>query len=66
MQDGQQHLHVSENATEFVRDLLTRDGESVSELEISRATLEDAYLSIVEQFEAGEAVRSAQFQEVAP
>ncbi|WP_202912166.1 ABC transporter ATP-binding protein [Nesterenkonia muleiensis] len=66
LQDGQRHIHASEDATGFVRDLLAQDGETVSDLEISRATLEDAYLSIVEQFEAGEAVEGAQFEEVAP
>lgn len=66
VQGGQRHVHASEDATAFVRDLLARDEGAVSELGISRATLEDAYLSIVEQFEAGEAVESTQFQEVAP
>lgn len=65
MQDGQLQVHASENATEFVRELLASDGGAVTDLQVSRSTLEDAYLSIVEQFEAGESVESTQFEEVA-
>lgn len=63
MQDAQLHVHASEDGTAFVRQLLAREGEAVTELEIQRVTLEDAYLSIVEQFEAGETVEAAEFQE---
>ena len=63
VQDGQRHVHASEDATTYVRQLLEREGEAVTELEVQRATLEDAYLSIVEQFEAGEAIDAAEFQE---
>ncbi|MBK0418163.1 ABC transporter ATP-binding protein [Leucobacter sp. CSA1] len=56
---GQRHVHASKDATEFARELLTREGEPVTELEIERGTLEDAYLSIVERFEAGQAVEAA-------
>lgn len=65
MQDGQLQVHASENATEFVRELLAADSGSVTDLQVSRSTLEDAYLSIVEQFEAGESVENTQFEEVA-
>jgi len=66
MQRGQRHLHASEDATEFVRTLLAGEGaDPVTELEVSRTALEDAYLSIVEQFEAGETVQTQKFQEVA-
>lgn len=63
MQDGQLHVHASEDATNYVRHLLEREGEAVTDLEVQRATLEDAYMSIVEQFEAGEAVKVNDFQE---
>lgn len=63
-QGGQLHVHASEDATSYVRELLGREGEAVTDLEVQRATLEDAYMSIVEQFEAGEAVESTDFQEV--
>ena len=64
MQDGQLHIHASEDATNFVRQLLGTPGEGITDLEVHRATLEDAYLQIVEQFEAGQTVDAAEFQEV--
>lgn len=57
VQGGRQRVHASENATAFARELLAGDAEDpVTELEIERGSLEDAYLSIVERFEAGESV----------
>lgn len=64
-QHGQLHVHASQDATEFVRELLATDSDSVTDLEIQRTTLEDAYLSIVEQFEAGETVDVTEFEEAA-
>lgn len=62
VQDGQQHVHASDDATAFARELLSRRTE-VAELEIQRSTLEDAYLSIVAKFEAGEDVTAGTFEE---
>src|SRR5699024_3492123 len=53
-QDGQLRLHASQDATEFVRRLLTEHSTGITDLEIQLNTLEDAYLSIVEQFEDGQ------------
>lgn len=64
MRDGQRHVHASEDATAFARELLAGDGGEVTELEIERGTLEEAYLSIVEQFEAGETVDVTEFEEL--
>jgi len=64
-QEGQRHVHASQDATAFVRELLAREGEGITDLEIQRTTLEDAYLSIVEQFEAGEVVEATEFEEMA-
>jgi|SRR5690625_6885 len=64
-QEGQRHVHASQDATAFVRELLAREGERITDLEIQRTTLEDAYLSIVEQFEAGEVVEATEFEEMA-
>lgn len=61
---GQRHLHAAEDSTQFVRDLLRHD-DSVADLQVRRATLEDAYLSLVEEFEAGRDVSGTQFEEVA-
>lgn len=63
MQAGERHVHASEDATTFARELLTHH-DDVTDLEIQRATLEEAYLSIVAQFEAGEEIDTAEFEEV--
>lgn len=63
--NGQLHVHPSQDATGFVRRLLSEEGAAVTDLEIQRTTLEDAYLSIVEQFEAGEPVEATAFEEAA-
>lgn len=62
-QAGERHVHASEDATTFARELLTHH-DDVTDLEIQRATLEEAYLSIVAQFEAGEEIDTAEFEEV--
>lgn len=64
-QDGRLQVHPSQDATAFVRELLSKEGDAITELEIQRTTLEDAYLSIVEQFEAGETVEATEFEEAA-
>src|SRR5690625_1803905 len=61
-QEGQRHVHASQDATAFVRGLLAREGERITDLEIERRTLEDAYLSIVEQLEAGAVVEATEFE----
>jgi len=63
MQAGERRVHASEDATAFARELLTLQ-DDVAELEIHRSTLEDAYLSIVAKFEAGERVEAIDFEEV--
>lgn len=62
-QHGQSRAHTSQNATSFVRELLATQGEAITDLEIRRTTLEDAYLSIVAQVEAGETVDVTEFEE---
>ena len=62
---GERYVHASGDATAFVRDLFARDGEAVRDLEIRRASLEDAYLALVRQREAGHADAAARlFTEV--
>ncbi|HEX2145019.1 MAG TPA: ABC transporter ATP-binding protein [Glycomyces sp.] len=53
IQDGTLQIHATEEATDFVRKLLATDEGAVTDLEIHRANLEDAYLELVAQFEAG-------------
>jgi ABC-2 type transport system ATP-binding protein len=54
-QDGQRQVHSTEDATDFARKLLATDEGTVSDLEIHRASLEEAYLTLVAQFETGQA-----------
>ncbi|RCK70236.1 ABC transporter ATP-binding protein [Desertihabitans brevis] len=49
--DGQRHEESTGDSTAFARDLFSRYGEQVHELEVRRASLEDAYLSIVQAAE---------------
>ena len=52
--DGQVRREATADPTGFVRDLLRGpDGDLVHDLDIRRASLEDAYLSLVQQHEAG-------------
>ncbi|WP_211228595.1 ABC transporter ATP-binding protein [Glycomyces tenuis] len=55
MQDGRLQVHATDDATAFARKLLATDEGAVTDLEIRRASLEEAYMTLVEQFEAGEA-----------
>src|SRR5699024_2781480 len=60
---GRRHVHASEDATDFVRQLLASQDEGITDLEVHRATLEDAYLLTVEKFEAGQDVTADDFEE---
>jgi ABC-2 type transport system ATP-binding protein len=51
--DGEPHQQDTPDATGFVRDLLTRFGDEVRDLEVRRATLEDTYLAMVQRHEGG-------------
>jgi ABC-2 type transport system ATP-binding protein len=49
---GEQFVHATPDATSFVRELLAQH-DDVSELEVRRATLEDTYIAMVQQYESG-------------
>jgi ABC-2 type transport system ATP-binding protein len=51
--DGQRFVHAADEPTKFVRDLFRQYGESVEDLEVRRASLEDTYMALVRQAEAG-------------
>jgi ABC-2 type transport system ATP-binding protein len=51
--DGQRYVHATSDATQFVRDLLAQHGDAVAELEVRRASLEETYMALVHDFEAG-------------
>jgi ABC-2 type transport system ATP-binding protein len=54
--DGARYVHSAANATPFVRELFRQHGDSVADLEVRRASLEDTYMTMVRDFEAGRAV----------
>ncbi|WP_222942204.1 ABC transporter ATP-binding protein [Protaetiibacter sp. SSC-01] len=47
LQEGVRHVHATEDATAFVRDLLVTHTDGIAELEVTRADLEDTYLAMV-------------------
>jgi ABC-2 type transport system ATP-binding protein len=49
--DGQRYVHPTEQATKFTRELFTHYGEAVQDLEVRRPSLEDTYMSLVEEYE---------------
>ena len=62
---GERFVHSTTDATKFVRELFAQYGENVEDLEVRRANLEDAYMALVQQHEAGRAETAAQaFAEV--
>ncbi|MEU3601270.1 ABC transporter ATP-binding protein [Streptomyces sp. NPDC006798] len=50
--DGQRHTRSVADSTRFVRELFERHGRAVDGLEVSRASLEDTYLSLVRRAES--------------
>ena len=51
--DGEHFVHAAEGATQFVRELFAQYGDSIADLEVRRATLEDSYMALVKRFESG-------------
>lgn len=51
--DGQRFVHSTTDATEFVRELFREHDDRLADLEVRRASLEDTYMAMVRQFEAG-------------
>jgi ABC-2 type transport system ATP-binding protein len=51
--DGRRYLRSTNQSTRFVFDLFKEYGEAIADLEIRRASLEDTYLALVRQAEAG-------------
>jgi ABC-2 type transport system ATP-binding protein len=49
--DGQRFVHSAAEPTRFVRELFRQYGESVDDLEVRRASLEDAYIALVREYE---------------
>jgi ABC-2 type transport system ATP-binding protein len=50
--DGQRFVHSADAPTRFVRELFRQYGESIEDLEVRRASLEDTYMALVRQAES--------------
>ena len=62
---GERHTESVVDATRFVRGLVDELGDELTDLEVRRASLEDAYLALVQQHEAGHGEAAAKlFAEV--
>ncbi|RSM59408.1 multidrug ABC transporter ATP-binding protein [Actinoplanes sp. ATCC 53533] len=51
--DGARYVHSAADATRFVRELFLQHGEDIAELEVRRTSLEDTYMTLVRDLEAG-------------
>ncbi|MEU4802601.1 ABC transporter ATP-binding protein [Actinosynnema sp. NPDC023587] len=63
--DGRRHVHATEDATAFVRELFGQHRTGISDLEVRRSTLEDTYLTLVQRYESGMAAMSGNEEVVA-
>lgn len=50
---GQRFVHATTDATSFVRELFRQYGDDLSDLEVRRASLEETYMKLVAEIEAG-------------
>jgi ABC-2 type transport system ATP-binding protein len=57
--DGRRFVERTPEPTDFVRELFARHGVEIKDLEVRRASLEDTYLTMVQQHEAGHADQAA-------
>jgi ABC-2 type transport system ATP-binding protein len=53
--DGERHVHETDDATAFVRQLLLEGEGPITDLEVRRASLEDTYMALVRRDEFGDA-----------
>ena len=57
---GERFVHAATDATAFVRELLAQHADGISDLEVRRTSLEDTYMTLVQQFESGSATDALQ------
>ena len=57
--DGQRHLHSTGNPARYVAELYAAHGDEVTELRVTRPSLEDVYMAMVQRYESGDAERAA-------
>ncbi|GAA4476111.1 ABC transporter ATP-binding protein [Rhodococcus olei] len=53
--DDQRFVHTTTESTKFVHELFKQHGDSIGELEVRRASLEDTYMALVRRHESGDA-----------
>lgn len=58
--DGEHFVHSATDVTQFVQDLFRQHGDRVEDLEVRRASLEDTYMTMVRQHEAGRVTEAAE------
>lgn len=58
--DGEHFVHSATEVTRFVQDLFRQHGDRVEDLEVRRASLEDTYMTMVRQHEAGRVTEAAE------
>ncbi len=57
--DDQRFVHTTAESTKFVHELFKQHGDSIDELEVRRASLEDTYMALVRRHESGDALAGA-------
>lgn len=57
--DGAHQVHATDAPARFVHDLVAQHGDEVTELEVTRPSLEDTYLTLVQRSESGDHDRAA-------
>ncbi|AOW94148.1 multidrug ABC transporter ATP-binding protein [Rhodococcus sp. WMMA185] len=57
--DGQRFVHTATESTKFVHELFRQHGDSIGELEVRRASLEDTYMALVRRHESDDAPTGA-------
>jgi ABC-2 type transport system ATP-binding protein len=61
---GARYVHSAADATRFVRELFLQYGDDIADLEVRRASLEDTYMTLVRDSEAGRGTAAASAFEV--
>ncbi|QNE17035.1 ABC transporter ATP-binding protein [Kribbella qitaiheensis] len=62
--NGQSHVDTADDATAFVRQLFAEHGDEIGDLEVHKPSLEDIYMTMVREFEAGQWTDTSTLPEV--
>ncbi|WP_017590639.1 ABC transporter ATP-binding protein [Nocardiopsis ganjiahuensis] len=55
----QRHVHATDTPARHVAELYAQHGEDLTDLRVSRPSLEDVYMAMVQRYESGDAERAA-------